>query len=116
MFLGGENMRVLKWVGYLVLALAVIIAVLFGAARLHDGPMSGVLGMLPGGPLKSGEAVTAAVSDWSFARDIDTIAMQLTGDATSRTTWIVVDQGVAYIPCRVCASSSTLRRSYRWAL
>ena len=92
-------MRILKWLGYLVLAIAVGIAALFGAARLHDGPMSGVLGMIPGGPLESGETVSGAVADWSFARDIDTIEMQLTGDVTSRTTWILVDQGVAYIPC-----------------
>ena len=92
-------MRFLKWLGYVVLALAVGIAALFGAARLHDGPMSGALGMIPGGPLESGEAVTTPVADWSFARDIDTIEMQLTGDVTSRTTWILVDEGVAYIPC-----------------
>jgi hypothetical protein len=92
-------MRILKWLGYLVLALAVGIAALFGAARLHDGPMSGVLGMIPGGPLEAGDAVTTPVTDWSFARDIDTIEMQLQGDATSRTTWILVDQGVAYVPC-----------------
>jgi len=92
-------MRILKWLGYLVLAIAVGIAALFGAARLHDGPMSGVLGMIPGGPLESGESVSTAVTDWSFARDVDTIEMQLTGDVTSRTTWILVDQGIAYVPC-----------------
>ena len=92
-------MRILKWLGYLVLALAVGIAALFGAARLHDGPMSGALGMIPGGPLESGDAVATPIADWSFARDVDTIEMQLVGDVTSRTTWILVDRGVAYVPC-----------------
>jgi len=88
-------MRVLKWLAYLILAVVVGVAALLGAARLHDGPLE----IIPGGPFESGELVTAPVDDWSFATDIPTIELQLEGDDTSRTVWILVDQGVGYVPC-----------------
>lgn len=88
-------MRLLKWIGYLLFGLVVAVAALFGAARFHDGPLA----VIPGGALESGAFVTDAVIDWAFARDVATIEMQLEGDETSRTVWIVVDGSNAYIPC-----------------
>ncbi len=90
-------MRLLKWIGYLLFGLIVAVAALFGAARFHDGPLE----VIPGGALESGAFVTQAVSDWAFARDITTVEMQLEGEETSRTVWIVVDGSHAYIPCGV---------------
>jgi hypothetical protein len=88
-------MRFLKWLGYLVFGAAVVVAAIFAAARFHDGPLE----LIPGGPLEAGDFVTEPVRDWSFARDIATIELQLYRDETSRTVWILVDGKNGYIPC-----------------
>ena len=88
-------MRVVKILAGLVIGLVLVVLAAAGVARFLDGP----LGMLPGGPLVSGERVETPVEDWSFAAETETIEMQLMGDDTSRTTWIVVHDGRSYIPC-----------------
>ncbi len=88
-------MRVLKFIAWIVAGLVLLIGMAFALARLGDGPT----GLLPGGPLVAGELIAEPVSDWGFATSIDTIEMQLDGDETSRTTWILVKDGQAYIPC-----------------
>jgi hypothetical protein len=87
-------MRIVRWISYLVLGLAVALAALFGAARLHDGPLE----IIPGGPFESGEIVKTPVADWSFLRDRPTVELQLDGDDTSRTVWILTDGERAYVP------------------
>jgi len=88
-------MRFLKILGKIVLVLALLVALLFAAARLHDGPLA----LIPGGPLASGNLVATPLTNWSFAESLETIEMQLIGDDTSRTTWILVTNGRAFIPC-----------------
>ena len=88
-------MRTVKIFGGIVAVLLLCVAAAFVGARFHDGP----LGLIPGGPLSSGELVSSPVSDWSFATSVDTIELQLTEDDTSRTTWILVSKDRAYIPC-----------------
>ena len=88
-------MRLLKWVA-IFLGLGILaLAGLFGGARLHDGP----LGPIPGGRLQAGELVGDPIADWSFAAELPTIELQLADESTSRTVWIVVDEGAAFIPC-----------------
>ena len=86
-------MKILKILAGCLGVVAVLLAGVFIAARFHDGP----LGMVPGGALVAGEIVAAPVGDWKFA-DVDTIEMQLDGESTSRTTWILVNEGRAFIP------------------
>jgi hypothetical protein len=88
-------MRAIKFLIKTVVVLALLIGAVFALARFHDGPIS----MIPGGPLEDGELVAKPVSDWGFAENIETIELQLEGDDTSRTTWILVHNGRAYIPC-----------------
>ena len=64
-------------------------------ARRLDGP----LGPLAGGSLRTGAFVEEPVLDWSFASEAQTIEMQLLTPPRSRTTWILVRDGQAYIPC-----------------
>ena len=64
-------------------------------ARLSDGP----IGPLPGGELIGGDWWPSPLDDWSFAADFETIELQLTSQETSRTTGILVNHGVVYIPC-----------------
>jgi len=84
-----------RWIFRLIVALVVVGALTVLGARFHDGP----LGPLPGGSFASGSFVTAPVADWSFAADVPEIEMQLDSQSKSRTTWILVHEGRAYIPC-----------------
>ena len=88
-------MTVLRWLLRIVVGVVALAALAFFAARLHDGP----LGPIPGGPLVAGVEVTEPVSDWSFAQDVAEIELQLASQGRSRTTWIVVHEGQAYVPC-----------------
>jgi Uncharacterized protein conserved in bacteria (DUF2255) len=87
-------MVVLRWVMRLVAVLAVFVGLVFVGARFHDGP----LGPIPGGPFASGAPVMEPVTDWSFATDVVEIELQLAAQSKSRTTWIVVHDGKAYVP------------------
>ncbi len=86
-------MRVLRWLlivlGVLVLAVAGVAI----AARFADGPIV----MFPGGPLASGEWVEDPAVDWTFAADVPEIEFESGG--RSRTAWILVLDGQAYVPC-----------------
>jgi hypothetical protein len=88
-------MIILRWLIRLGIVLIVLLAALVLGARLHDGP----LGPLPGGRLASGALVTEPVVDWSFAADVAEVELQLESQSKSRTTWILVHEGRAYIPC-----------------
>lgn len=87
-------MTLLRWVIRIVAGLLGLVLLVFAGARLHDGP----LGPIPGGSLASGAVVAAPVSDWSFATDVVEIELQLASQTKSRTTWIVVHEGKAYVP------------------
>jgi hypothetical protein len=75
--------------------LLALVALLFVGARFHDGP----LGPIPGGPLSAGAEVSVPVADWSFAKDVAEVELQLLSQTRSRTTWILVHEGQAYVPC-----------------
>ena len=86
-------MRIIRWLGVLIAVAIAAMGVLLIAARFHDGP----LGMIAGGPLVAGEMVTDE-PDWSFARDVPTVELQLLSPPRSRTTWIIELIGKIYIP------------------
>ena len=88
-------MTLLRWLLRILVAAIVLAALVFFGARLHDGP----LGPIPGGPLEAGEQVSGPVADWSFAKDVGEIELELDSQARSRTTWILVFDGKAYVPC-----------------
>ena len=88
-------MTLVRWLVRIVTAFVAMIALVYFGARFHDGP----LGPIPGGPLAAGESVTTPVTDWSFAKDTGEIALQLTSQDRSRTVWIFVLDGKAYVPC-----------------
>jgi hypothetical protein len=94
-------MRILRWLGFIVVALIAVVGAVVLAARLSDGPM----GILAGGPLVAGELVAGPEPDWTFAKDIPEIELQLVEPPRSRTTWILVHEGKAYIPCGYMGSA-----------
>ena len=98
-------MRALRGLLWVLVAVAVLAGGVALAARLSDGPLAA----FAGGPFRSGERVAGPV-DWSFATDLDTIQFQLLAPPRSRTTWILVHEGHAYIPCGL----PSLRIWKRW--
>jgi hypothetical protein len=94
-------MRILRWLGILVVVLAVAVGAVFVAARFHDGP----IGMIAGGSLKHGELVTGPEPNWAFVRDVQTVEFQLLSPARSRTTWILEVEGKSYIPSAYMTST-----------
>jgi hypothetical protein len=88
-------MKLLRNVVLGVMALALLAAAgVFALRFVHEGP----LGMFPGGPLRGGDLFAFPVSDWSFAADVKEIELQLASQRISRTTWILVRDGAAYVP------------------
>ena len=88
-------MIVLRWLIRILAGIVALIALLFVGARFHDGP----LGPIPGGPLVSGELVRERIDDWSFAKDVQEIELQLDSERRSRTVWLVVLENQAFVPC-----------------
>jgi hypothetical protein len=88
-------MTALRWLLRIAVGSVAVVALFFFAARLHDGPF----GPVPGGPLESGVEVVEPVTDWSFVKDVGEVELQLASQGTSRTTWILWHEGVAYVPC-----------------
>ena len=86
--------KLLKWVLYLVLTLAVVAAVGLFAMRFADGPAE----IIAGGPFKTGELYQGEEPDWAFLKDREEVEFQLLEPARSRTTWIVEHEGRIYIP------------------
>ena len=85
---------VLKWLGLVILAIALLAVCVVSAARFADGP----LGPVPGGPM-SGERVSEPVTDWGFIVERDTVELEVNSDAPrSITTWVVGHDGQAYLP------------------
>jgi len=87
-------MTAVRWLFRLVLFVVLAGCALALAARVHDGP----LGPFPGGKLVAGTRVTEPVTDWSFAADVKEIELQLASQSISRTTWVLVADGKAYVP------------------
>ena len=88
-------MTALRWLLRIAAVVIVLFALVFFAARFHDGP----LGPIPGGPLAAGERVAEPVADWSFVKDTGEVELQLDSQSKSRITWIFYLDGKAYVPC-----------------
>jgi hypothetical protein len=85
--------KLLMALGVLLLIPVVAIATLLVASGYTDGasPLFG------GGELVSGELITGREPDWSFARDLPTIELQLLNPPRSRVIWIVEHEGKPYV-------------------
>ena len=79
-------MAFLKWVGGAAGVVVLALAFLVFGARFADGPIA----IIPGGPLEAGELVSGLEPDWSFARDIPEMELQLVDPPQSRTIWLLV--------------------------
>lgn len=87
-----NRMGILKWIlRLLVIALLALFAFGF-AARFADGPRGG----FPGGSLEAGEMITTD-PDWTFARDFESLELQLLEPLQSRTIWLQVYDKKLYV-------------------
>jgi hypothetical protein len=93
--------KLLIALGVLVLVPIVAIGTLLVASGYSDGA-SPAFG---GGELVSGELVTGGEPDWSFARDVPTIELQLVNPLRSRVIWVVVSEGKPYVISGYMSSS-----------
>lgn len=85
--------KLLTVIGLLLLIPVVAIGALMVTSGYSDGP-SAVFG---GGPLVAGELVTGPEPDWSFAREVPTIELQLLDPPRSRLIWIAEHEGKIYV-------------------
>jgi hypothetical protein len=88
-------MRILRWLGIVVAGLAVLVVVVAAAARFTDGGIA----IFPGAPLESGPLVEGPEpeGDWSFARDVAEMKLQLVDPPRSRTVWLLVHEGRLFV-------------------
>ena len=90
-------LRFFRWIAIGLGALVVVLIGIAMAARLSDGPIGdGPIAAFPGGKFQSGTWVEDEVVDFTFATEIQEVELQSAG--RSRTTWILVLDGNAYIP------------------
>ncbi len=85
--------KVLVVIGVLILIPVVAIGALAVTSGSSDGPSA----FFGGGPLVAGELVTGPEPDWSFARDVGTIELQLLDPPRSRLIWIAEHEGKIYV-------------------
>ncbi len=86
-------MKFLKILVGLVACVIALLGVAIIVASFGDGPT----GLLTGGELRSGELVTGPEPDFGFARDLDTLELQLVEPPESRTVWLQVVDGKLYV-------------------
>ncbi len=53
-------MKILRWLGYMLVSVALLIALLLFGARFADGPIE----MIAGGPFSSGEMISGPEPNW----------------------------------------------------
>lgn len=90
--------KILKWLGVAVVACVLIVAVSYGAMRMHDGPVEFYpwFTISIGGPFRSGE-LSEAPESWAFLREREEIEIQTLSPTTSRTVWVPVVDDKLYI-------------------
>lgn len=92
-------MRILKWLGVVVVGLVVVAGGLYAIRSNPVGPIAG--------RQLTGELVSAPVSDWSFTDEHDLIAVETRPAAPHSVTTICFShEGKLYVPARNGASKS----------
>ncbi len=85
--------KLLMALGVLLLIPIVAIGTLLVTSGYSDSPSR----LFGGGELVSGELVTGREPDWSFARDLPTMELQLLDPPRSRVIWIIEHEGKPYV-------------------
>ncbi len=83
---------ILKWLGIIIVVLALGIGVFLFSMRFHDGPLE----IITGGPFKTG-TLAEAPDDWSFLTGRMEIEFQTMEPDSSRIVWLVVFEKRLYV-------------------
>jgi len=86
-------MRVVRWIGAGLGALVILVLLTAVGARFRDGGIA----VFPGGPLEAGALYEGPEPDWSFARDVPEMKLQLVDPPESRTVWLLVHDGRLFV-------------------
>ena len=104
-----ERSRTRTWLRRLaVLAALIVAAVAVGRFLLSraDGPV----GILAGGPIRSGEPAALADLDWTALDALHDLELEIVGEGKSRTLWFSVHEGVPYVACDLDCVGGRLKR------
>lgn len=85
-------MGIARALGAIFAAIVLVLVSVVVGARFADGPVA----IIPGGPLVAGELHEGPEPDWSFARDLPELELQLVEPPVSRTIWLQVVDGKLY--------------------
>jgi hypothetical protein len=90
-----------------LVGLLVVVVVLgtFLLARA-DGPVF----VFAGGPLRSGEPMDLAATDWEALDGLHELELEIVGARSSRTLWFSVYEGVPYVACDLDCIGGRLTR------
>jgi hypothetical protein len=86
-------MRVIRGFGIALAGVLGLLVVVGIVARFSDGPIA----IFPGGPLVAGELHSGPEPDWTFARDIGEMDLQLLDPPRSRTLWVIVHEAKLFL-------------------
>lgn len=90
--------RIVGWLLLLACLGLAGIAIVFAAARFHDGP----LGPIPGGPFQA--SAVSGLPDPAQAAAADTVEIEVgQPEPKTRTTWVIEHDGVLYVPAGYAA-------------
>ncbi len=95
--------------------LATLLLLLIGGSALIRRFSDGPLGPLPGGELRTGPLCEGAV-DWSFAREVSLMHLQLETPLASRTTGVLYHEGGLYVPCDLGFIWRRVSPPAKWAM
>ncbi len=95
--MGMDRRDILRKVGVVAGVLTLIPVVALATIALTSGSSDGPSAFFGGGPLVAGELVTGPEPDWSFARNLGTIELQLLEPPRSRLIWVAETDGRLYV-------------------
>ena len=104
-----DTLRGRSWLAWLGAGIVLLVTVVAGGAFLlshADGPV----GVLAGGPLRSGEQVDLSDLDWESLDELHELEIEIVGVGSSRTLWFSVHEGIPYVACDLDCIDGRLTR------
>lgn len=93
------------------LGAAALTLVLAGVAAVFLlGRADGPVGVLAGGPFRSGERVELSALDWTALDALLELELEIVAEETSLTLWFSVDEGIPYVACDLDCMDGRLTR------
>jgi hypothetical protein len=104
-----SSSRGFKWLRRVAIIVSLLFAVLIGSIFIisrADGPVF----VFAGGPLATGDFVELGSLDWRALDALLEFELEIVGEASSRTLWFSVHEGVPYVACDLDCIGGLLAR------